>query len=161
MKHSLTVIFFLLIFGTGFASCDKTARGLSDSDTGKLVGNMSLNPKGNKMKIKIGTSTFTATLEDNPTSSAFKALLPLTLTMKELNGNEKFFELSSSLPTNAANPKTIQNGDLMLYGSNTLVLFYKTIPTSYSYTRLGRVSDPTGLAALVGSKNVNITFELE
>jgi hypothetical protein len=78
--------------------------------------------------------------------------------MTELNGNEKYFTLSNSLPTNASKPSSIQTGDLMLYGSNTLVLFYKTFSTSYSYTKLGRVDDPAGLAAALGSGNVTVTF---
>ena len=81
--------------------------------------------------------------------------------MVELNGNEKYVDLSRNLPTNAANPGTIQNGDLMLYGSATLVLFYKTFSTSYSYTKLGRIDDVTGLAAALGAGNVTVSFELE
>lgn len=115
--------------------------------------------RNQKVNIKIGSATFTATLDEGSTAQAFKALLPLTVKMTELNGNEKFFDLPKALPTRASNPGTIQNGDLMLYGSRTLVLFYRTFPTSYSYTRLGRVNDPRGLAAAVGSGNVSITFE--
>ena len=114
-----------------------------------------------KIKITIGSKTFTATVEDNATASAFRALLPMTVKMTELNGNEMYFRLSNNLPTNASKPGTIQRGDLMIYGSNTLVLFYKTFPTSYDYTRLGRVKDATGLAAAVGSGSVTVTFEVE
>ncbi len=115
----------------------------------------------NRMKIKIGSSTFNATLLDNPTVTEFKTRLPLIVTMSELNGNEKLYRFSTSLPTNSSNPGTINSGDLMIYGSNTLVLFYQTFPTSYSYTKLGHINNASGLAAAVGSGDVTVTFELE
>jgi len=114
-----------------------------------------------KMKITIGTTVFTANFYDNATATAFKAKLPITINMTELNGNEKYFDLPNVLPANASNPVTIQNGDLMLYGSNTLVLFYKTFSTSYSYTRIGRIENPSGLANALGSGNATVTFEAE
>ena len=114
-----------------------------------------------KLKITIGTTVFTATFYNNATVTAFKAKLPMTINMNELNGNEKYFDLSDDLPVNASNPGTIQAGDLMLYGSNTLVLFYKTFSTSYSYTRLGRIDNPSGLAAALGSGNITVTFDFE
>ena len=115
----------------------------------------------NKIRIKVGGKTFEATLSDNATAIAFKALLPMTITMTELNGNEKYFSLSNNLPIKASNPSIIQIGDLMMYGSSTLVIFYKTFSTSYNYTKLGRVDDPTGLAAALGSGNVSVTFEVQ
>jgi len=114
-----------------------------------------------KMKITVGTTVFTANFYDNATATAFKAKLPITINMTELNGNEKYFDLPNVLPANASNPVTIQNGDLMLYGSNTLVLFYKTFSTSYSYTRIGRIENPSGLANALGSGNATVTFEAE
>ena len=120
-----------------------------------------LDTSSTKVKITIGTNSFTASLFNNATATAFKAKLPLTIEMKELNGNEKYFDLPNSLPSNATNPGTIQTGDLKLYGSNTLVLFYKTFSTSYNYTRLARIDNPSSLAAALGSGNVTVRFELE
>ena len=161
MKHSLLIIFTLLFFSASCASCDKDTTEPSNPDTGNTNGNNNPNATANKMRIKIGTSTFTATLNDNATATAFKALLPLTINMQDLNSNEKFFDISTDLPANAANPGTIQNGDLMLYGSRTLVLFYKTFSTPYSYTRIGRIENVAGLTAALDSGNVTITFKLE
>ena len=115
---------------------------------------------GNKITIRIGDKVFAATLSDNATAAAFKKLLPLSVTMTELNGNEKLFRLPGTLPARASTPSSIQTGDLMLYGPNTLVLFYKSFPTTYSYTTIGRIDDPAGLEAAVGSGSVAVTFEL-
>jgi hypothetical protein len=114
-----------------------------------------------KLKIIIGANALTATLYKNESAAAFKEKLPMTISMKELNGNEKYFDLPDNLPANASNPATIQAGDLMLYGSNTLVLFYKTFSTSYNYTPLGSIDNPSALGAALGSGNITVKFELE
>ena len=111
------------------------------------------------INIIIGSKTFTATLADSETGEAFTALLPLSVTMNELNGNEKYHYLSTSLPTAAYQPGTIHAGDLMLYGNNCVVLFYETFNTSYSYTRLGAIDNPSGLAEALGVGNVSVRFE--
>jgi hypothetical protein len=113
-----------------------------------------------QMKIAVGSNVFTATLVDNKTTRRLKAMLPLTLNMSDLNANEKYFELSKDLPTSASRPGKIHAGDVMLYGSNTLVLFYKTFSTGHSYTRIGKVDDVSGLAEALGSQNVTVTFTL-
>ncbi len=112
------------------------------------------------LRVIVGDQTFTATLADNATAEAFKSLLPLTLNMTELNGNEKYNYLSTNLPSNASNPGTIHAGDIMLYGSNCVVLFYETFATSYRYTRIGAIDDPAGLSAALGGGNVTVKFEL-
>lgn len=113
------------------------------------------------MRIEIGNQTFTATLADNETAAAFLALLPMTVTMNELNGNEKYCNLASDLPTASYRPGTIRSGDIMLYGSDCVVLFYETFSSAYSYTRIGQVDDPTGLAAAVGTGRVTLTFTVQ
>jgi hypothetical protein len=108
--------------------------------------------------VTVGTKTFAATLAQNPAADAFKKLLPLSASMTELNGNEKYLRLPVTLPTQSSQPASIQAGDVMLYGSNTLVIFYQGFSSTYSYTRLGRIDDATGLAAALGSRDVDVTF---
>ena len=162
MKYLAVITISLAsLFGSA-GGCHKGPSASADNNASNdQAKNATDNLRGNKMKIRIGSNTFNATLFDNATATAFEAMLPLTLDMDELNGNEKKYDLAKSLPTDSSNPKRINNGDLMLWGSNTLVLFYKTFPTTYSYTRLGKVEDPSGLQAAVGSGSVKVTFELE
>jgi hypothetical protein len=156
VKHSfLMVVAFMTMIVCSASSCDK-----NDDNRNNTPENTTPMANG-KIKIKVGSQTFTATLLDNNSAKAFKEMLPLTINMIELNANEKYYDLPNSLPTNSSNPGTIKNGDLMLYGSKTLVLFYKTFSTSYSYTKLGSVDDVTGLASALGSGNVTVTFEKE
>lgn len=110
------------------------------------------------IRITIGNRSFAATLEDNAAGNAFAARLPITVTMSEMNGNEKYYYLSDNLPTDSYRPGTIRNGDLMLYGSNCIVIFYETFTSSYSYTRLGKIMTPEGLAATLGRGNVTVTL---
>lgn len=117
-------------------------------------------PTGNRLRLTIGSSSFTATFADNATARAFKALLPISVSMDELNGNEKYYYLPGRLPSFPSNPGTIRTGDLMLYGSDCIVLFYETFRTSYSYTQLGWLDSTSGLSAAVGSGNVAVRFEL-
>ncbi len=112
------------------------------------------------MRITVGTSVFSATLHDNATARAFQTMLPLTLKMTDLNANEKYFHFPNDLPAADSNPGTVQAGDVMLYDSRSLVLFYKTFSTSYRYTRLGKVDDPSGFAAALGAGSVTVTFAL-
>ena len=111
-----------------------------------------------RMWMTVGERSFAITLSDNEAARALSTQLPLTLDFAELNGNEKHASLPKALPANASRPGTIRNGDLMLYGSDTLVVFYLTFDSSYSYTRLGRVDDPAALAQALGKRSVRIIF---
>lgn len=115
-------------------------------------------PETASHSIRVGETLFSLTLYDNPAAQAFSARLPLTLTLSELNGNEKFIYLPEGLPADSESPGTVYEGDLMLYGADCLVLFYETFSTSYSYTSLGALDDPAGLADAVGSGEVTVTI---
>ncbi|TAE46076.1 MAG: hypothetical protein EAZ89_20775 [Bacteroidetes bacterium] len=154
MRHAATILAMLVSFAACFAGCAPSAT----QQQGNTLHN---DTTGTKMKISIGTAVFTATLYDNAAATAFKGMLPLTISMKELNGNEKFHYFSATLPTNASAGGDIQVGDLMLYGNNCLVLFYEGFHTSYSYTKLGRIDNTSGLVDALGAGSVEVKFELE
>ena len=107
------------------------------------------------MKILIDGNEYIVNLENNETARKFVDMLPQELNMSELNGNEKYVYLDVTLPTNAYNPKRISAGDVMLFGNNCLVIFYKSFDTSYSYTKIGHIDNLPDL----GNDSVSVKFE--
>ncbi|MCV9928679.1 cyclophilin-like fold protein [Flavobacterium sp. LS1R49] len=160
MKQKILMLILVFSFFKVFSCCSKEQeQRVTDSINNENTTDNEMT--NSKIRIKIDSKVFNATLSNNATAAAFKAMLPMTVNMTELNGNEKYFNLSNNLPVNASNLSNIQNGDLMMYGSNTLVLFYKSFATAYSYTNLGRINDTTGLTDALGTGNVEITFEFQ
>ena len=111
-----------------------------------------------KITITINNKNFTATLENNETTKELVKELPIEITMSELNGNEKYYYMSSSLPTDSKRVGKIKTGDIMLYGSDYLVIFYDSFSTPYSYTRIGKIDNPDSLKSVVGKKSIEVTI---
>mgnify|MGYP003752083449 CR=1 FL=1 len=107
------------------------------------------------MKIIIDNYEYVVNLENNNTVSELIDLLPLEVNMTELNGNEKYVYLDKKLPTNSSNPKHINKGDVMLFGDDCLVIFYKSFDTSYSYTKIGHIDNMNDL----GDGNISVKIE--
>ena len=107
------------------------------------------------MKAIINDTEYIIDLEDNETVRKIVSILPQELMMSELNGNEKYIYLDTTLPTNSSNPKRINVGDVMLYGDNCLVIFYKSFDTSYSYTIIGHIDNLPNL----GNDSISVKFE--
>ena len=94
-----------------------------------------------KITITIDENDYILNLENNETVEEFLKLIPTTYVMNDLNDNEKYIYLDTQLPTNMYDPKKINKGDVMLYGNNCLVIFYKSFITSYSYTKIGYIDN--------------------
>lgn len=112
-----------------------------------------------KLKITISNKEFGATLNAGQAADALIGLLPLDVTMNEHNGNEKYYDLPARMPGRATSTGRVEAGDLMIWSSRTLVLFYADARTSYSYIRLGQIDDPSGLREAVGRGSVRVRFE--
>lgn len=111
----------------------------------------------NTMKIKIDNDYYVVELENNQVVDELIELLPINLTMNELNGNEKYAYLNTSFSTNPINVKHINAGDIMLYGNNCLVIFYKSFDTNYSYTKIGHINDMPSL----NGDDINVVINKE
>ena len=122
--------------------------------------NMTNQSENIKINLIVNNKTFSATLNNNETVKEFISMFPVTLHMNDLNANEKYHYLDSSLVTNSSNPRRINAGDIKLYGNNCLVVFYDSFNTSYSYTDLGEVDNVEGFISELGRGDVTMTFEL-
>ena len=107
------------------------------------------------INVIIDGKTYKLNLESNTTVDEFIRLLPKEYTMNELNGNEKYVYINESLSTDKYMPKRIEKGDVMLYGDNCIVIFYKSFDTNYSYTKIGHIDDLDDL----GNKDIIVRFE--
>ena len=113
-----------------------------------------------QITVTVNGKPFLATVENNETGQALLSRLPLTLTMEELHGNEKYCYTGEAFGGEQHVPQTIETGDLMVFGSDCLVLFYDTFANGdWSYKRVGKIDNPTGLADACGSGNASVTFE--
>lgn len=120
--------------------------------------NVDVNESDDIMIIKaiIDDTVVDIKLEDSNLANEFINLLPMELTMNELNGNEKYAYLNTTFTVKPTNPKHINKGDVMIYGNNCLVIFYKSFDTSYTYTKLGHIDNLPNL----DKDEINIKFEL-
>ena len=126
-----------------------------ENNTFSNVQNNKSNEVISSVKVIINGKEYLLNLENNETSQAFVNMLPQEFNMKELNGNEKYINLDKTFPTNSSNPGRIEKGDVMLYGSDCLVIFYKSFDTSYSYTKIGHIDNLPDL----GNGNISVQFK--
>ena len=111
--------------------------------------------------ITIKNKKYEAILYDNSTAKELIKKFPITITMSDLNGNEKYYNFSKSFSTSSENVANINKGDIMLFGDNCLVIFYKSFSTRYKYTKLGYIKNTEDLEDSFGKGDISITFEIE
>lgn len=128
------------------------------NDTNKIISEdnkESEEAMNTNIKVIINNISYDAVLESNNTAQEFMNMLPQEFNMNELNGNEKYCYLNNNLTSNAYNPGRIEAGDIMLFGNNCIVVFYKSFNTSYSYTKIGHIENLPDL----GRDNLIVRFE--
>lgn len=115
------------------------------------------------LKMTIGETEVKVKWEDNESVDALKELCkdaPLTISMSMYGGFEQVGPIGARLPSDDVQTAT-GAGDIVLYSSNQIVVFYGT--NSWAYTRLGHITDrdADGMRALLGNGDVTITISTE
>lgn len=167
MKRRYAGIILMLLFALILPACgskeepkEKTAKvkqaseESEDSVNGEAKGEALMQ----NIIIEVNGQSFPAEVFDNNTVRALTMRFPMSLSMDEMNGNEKFCYLNESLPADAMKVGSIQTGDILLYGSDCLVLFFEDFNTSYSYTRIGHIEDAEAFAKSLSRGTVTVSF---
>ena len=119
--------------------------------------------KAKMLRMMIGNTAVAVDWENNESVEALKAQCenePLVIQMSMYGGFEQVGPLGSRLPSNDAQTTT-SAGDIVLYSSNQIVVFYGS--NSWAYTKLGHITDQdaSGMAGLLSNGNVTITISME
>jgi hypothetical protein len=119
--------------------------------------------KAKMLRMMIGNTAVAVDWENNESVEALKALCenePLVIQTSMYGGFEQVGPIGSRLPSNDAQTTT-SAGDIVLYSSNQIVVFYGS--NSWAYTKLGHITDQdaSGMAGLLSNGNVTITISME
>ena len=133
--------------------------GAVNNNTSNIQNNIEKTPLP-KLNLKIKNKILTATLYENEATRELIKKFPITITMSDLNNNEKYSYLSQKFTKNEEDVTEIKTGDIMLYGDNCLVIFYKDLPTIYNYTKIGHIDNTAELLSVVGDSNVDVAFSI-
>lgn len=170
-KIYLMIAFLLLLPWTTVACSDEPSSGntpvwpeqpnLPDGEESDNE-NEGENMETRTIKLKISGKTFTATLVDNSSTQALKALLAkgdLTIRMEDYARMEKVGPIGTTLPRNDEQIST-GPGDLILYQGRYFVIYYGR--NNYSLTRLGKIDNVTEseLKDVLGDGDVTVTLSL-
>ena len=79
-----------------------------------------------KIRLKIADKEITATLNDSETTRDFVSLLPLTITMNDLFGREKFGHLPRAISEGGKRTRTYEVGDVIYWSPGPdVAMFYR------------------------------------
>src|SRR5437868_11943519 len=90
-----------------------------------VIANAAAQPNAMKIRLTLDNSkAITATLIDSETTRDFVSLLPLTLTMNDLFGREKFGHLPRAISTEAKRTHTYEVGNIAYWSPGPAVAIY-------------------------------------
>lgn len=119
-------------------------------------------PEDKEMIMKINGQTIPVIWEDNESVTELKKQAeqsPVTVQMSQYGGFEQVGSLGKTYPSSDT-MITTRNGDIVLYASDQIVVFYGS--NTWSYTRLGRIDlSEQEVTELIGNNGVTLTITVE
>ena len=143
-KFSLLIIAFIMLFSVSACGSNSST---TTPDTPPTIPSEDINPTNTpkdednmeSLELKIDDIIVTVAWEDNSSVNALKELAKngLTINMHEYGGFEQTGMLGSTITSNDTRIDVVP-GDIVLYNSNQISIFYNN--SSWSYTKLGHIN---------------------
>jgi hypothetical protein len=118
VRRKFRIVLAVILISLGGIAAISEAQRVKDEDLEKSA--------RMKVTLRIKDKTITATLIDSKTTRDFVSLLPLTLTMNDLFGREKFAHLPKALSTEGKRVRTFEVGEIAYWSPGPdVAIFYR------------------------------------
>ncbi len=112
--------------------------------------------KEENMKLSVDNQELDVAWEDNASIEAIKELCPLSINMHQYGDFEQVGSIGQSIVSNDKRITTAP-GDIVLYSSNQIVIFFGN--NTWEYTKLGHINlSDSELNSLLNKENVLLTI---
>ncbi len=163
MKKTITAL-LAIILALSLCACSNGGGATDKADTtaaevSETVSEGTTLPEGD-LTLFVNDKTFSVALERNSTSNVFCYMLPVTFSMNDYGGIEKYHYLDANIP---GEPQTVdaKKGDIMLYEDNCIVIFYEDAGEQEGYTVLGHILNTDTLEDALGSGDTEVSIKLQ
>lgn len=149
-KLLITIVPLLLLIGC-------TPKESSNNSNMPLENETSSEESENEMVLNIDGQKQNITWENNPSVKALDDLGELTIAMHRYGGFEQVGSIGHTITSNDVQ-MTTNPGDIVLYSSNQLVIFFGS--NSWAYTKLGHINlTQNELKTLLDKPNVEVIIK--
>ena len=149
MKKLLMLLPLIMLVGCT-SNENQSSSGTTSSETSEKTDDTT-------MILKVDNTELDITWEDNDSVKALDELGELNISMHRYGGFEQVGSIGHTLVSNDIQ-MTTNPGDIVLYSSNQLVIFFGS--NSWSYTKLGHINmNQNELNHLLDKENVTVTIK--
>ena len=158
MKKILMILMTAVLFATtacasGNSDGSKAASSSTSTTTAKGDGSVT------RIKITVNGKTLYATFDDNATSRAIIAQMPMTLPMLDLYGDEMCYRYPNALPTDNVQSYVHKKGEIFYWPPrHSFVIRYVATSERLDIQHIGQIE--SGVEIFDGIGDVNVKFEV-